>query len=178
MSEGLRHALPQRCCGVDVAKIRFTHSVVTRLVACLVIGGIVLSIGLALLQVHRTEPILRMRIAQKVTTSVNNLHDALRVVLADGSDAEIRRTLEAMSVDPIFVAARVQTVDGTTIASGPWDGKQLRNAAIVTIPRFGSFAGIDIDLERLTFVRAPSCWNSSSTGPQPTLSCVKTWPTR
>jgi len=138
-----------------VAKVRFIHSVVTRLVACLVVGGIVLSVGLAVLELRRAEPVLQMKITQRVSIAARDLRDAVRVLMPQGDRAAIGQTINAFSSDASVVAVHLQLPDGGAFVNGPWDELDLREASVFTIPRHGFAGGVGVDLDRLTLVKAP-----------------------
>ena len=129
------------------------RSVVTRLVVCLVLGGLVASAGLAMLEVNRGEPALRMELTQRVLLATRNLQTALRGQLPGATDRAVRQSLEVFTAGAPVTAARVVKPGGGAVVVGPWPAQPV--ATDWLLGEYAATTGTEVELHRATLVRAP-----------------------
>ena len=95
--------------------MRLLHSVVTRLVTCLVLGGLLASAGLSFLEISRSEPLLQMELTQETVLVTRNLQTVLHGLLGNASDEELLNNLDVFTAGAPIRAVRLVQPDGTTI---------------------------------------------------------------
>ena len=94
---------------------RVLHSVVTRLVACMVIGGVVLSASMALLGRARIESSVGMDLTRDMAQTARNVQSLTCGPLATASSQELRQVLEVLTSDADIRAARLVSREATMV---------------------------------------------------------------
>ncbi len=138
-----------------VTRWQFTQSVVVRLVACLVGGGIVLSIALSILQLGQAQTLLQMEVTQQSALMARNLQSTIRSLLPGGDAGQLRQALSLYSADARVRGVRLVSPDGVTRSVGLWSEQDTRGAKIWPMPEQGASLGDEVDLQRLTLIRLP-----------------------
>ncbi len=136
-------------------RLRLLQSVVTRLVVCLVVGGILLSIGLAVLELRRSETMLRLQLIQRVSLITRNLQTLVRGVLDNPVSEPMRDSLRVVAADDYVLAVRVVRGAETVVGIGDWNRNDLEPAAVCVLPEYGLNFDGDVERDRLTLIRAP-----------------------
>ena len=134
---------------------RLLQSVVTRLVVCLVLGGILLSAGLAFLELRRSETMLRLQLMQRVSLITRNLQTLVRGMLDSPMSEPMRDSLRVVAADDYVLAVRVMRGTDTLVGIGDWLRSDLGEAAVRLLPEYGMNFDGDVESSRLTLVRAP-----------------------
>ena len=136
-------------------RVKFLKSVVTRLVACLIVGGVFMSVGLGLLEMSRSEAMLRLHLAQRVSLTSRNLQTLLRGVLDTQISDQLKESLRVVASDSYILGVRVRGDGGQSIEIGDWSHAEDPDTAIRLLPEYGmSFDG-EVDWDHLTIIRAP-----------------------
>src|SRR5947207_2948305 len=126
------------------------HSVVTRLVLSLVLGGLLLSVGQTWLATARAERQLRLEMSQQVGLTVHNAQAVLRESLMHGQDQQARTALAALLTDPNIRAARVLVAGKTRVELGDWSPALELAPSVWNLAEHGVSAGTEIDLRQPT----------------------------
>ena len=130
------------------------QSVVARLTFALVAGGIVISCGLSAIELWRNEADLQSQITGRVAVSVRNLQSVLRGVLVAGSDRDTQNVLGYFLSGSSIRAVRVEVPGRDKVNAGPWPEK-TQDTQLWPLAEEGMTTGQEVDLNRLTIVRAP-----------------------
>ncbi len=131
------------------------QSVATRLVACLVIGGVLMSIGLGMLELSRSEAMLRLQVAQRVSLTSRNLQTLLRGVLHTQISDQLKDSLRVVASDSYIMGVRLTADAQTPIEIGDWSRADGESITTRLLPEYGmSFDG-DVAWDGMTIVRAP-----------------------
>ena len=83
------------------------QSVVTRLVACLILGGVVISVGLSVLELNRARTLLRMELTQRVALTTRNLQGVLARLVQHPRPEELEKALQVFSAGNPVEAIRL-----------------------------------------------------------------------
>ncbi len=139
-----------------MARPRLYQSVVTRLVACLVLGGLMASAGTSFLEISRSEPLLQMEVTQQVVLVTRNLQTVLRGLVGKSSADDLRNTLDVFTANAPVTAVRLVRPDEAIVVSGQWPNEQDGDgAATWMLGEHSAASGREIDLRRPTRVQAP-----------------------
>jgi len=135
-------------------QVRPWKSVVTRVALTLVVGGVLASAGLSLLEWHRTQRVLRMDLAQRTTITVRSVQSVLHGIERQRDPAAVRAVLGAFVSDEHHVrAARVRGVGMAEVSVGDWSADGGREPARWRLGDIGGARG-GVALDRLTVVEA------------------------
>ncbi len=135
--------------------IRLIHSVVLRLLACLVVGGVLLSLGLGFLELRRATKLLELEMTQRIVQTTHNLQASIGGLLAQGSDKELHEALHVYLRDTWLRGIRVTGDQGTVVEAGAWLDALPDDVKIWTLAQYGATSGAEIDITSMTLVRAP-----------------------
>ena len=133
---------------------RVLYSVVTRLVACMVIGGLVLSASMALLGRARIEAAAGMDLTRDMTETARNIQSLTCGPLASASPQELRQALEVLTCDADIRGARLTIPTlaamqvGDAAAFAPSDAEWY-------LPERAVPSAVEVNLRRPTLLRAP-----------------------
>jgi len=137
-------------------RFRFQQSIVTRLVASVVAGGLIVSAGLGVMELKHSETLLRMEMTQRVVQATRMLQSRLKTQVGRISATSLRIALEAYLVDPRIRAARVTLPGDRKIALKAWsDDVENDDPVVWDLPETAVPGGTEVDLDRITLVRAP-----------------------
>lgn len=156
-------------------RVRLTKSVVTRLVTCLIVGGLLVSAGLAVLELSRSEAMLRLQLAQRVSLTSRNLQSLLRGVLDTDLSDQLRESLRVVASDSYILGVRVggDGVEGLEI--GDWSKATVEQPAVRLLPEYGMPFDGEVDWERMTVVRAPFLHEGRTTSLELLIDGPRAW---
>ena len=156
-------------------RLRVFQSVVTRLVACLVIGGVLMSIGLGMLELNRSEAMLRLQVAQRVSLTSRNLQTLLRGVLHTQLSDQIKESLRVVASDSYIMGVRLSGDTAVPIEIGDWSQASAESTTTRLLPEYGmSFDG-DVAWDGLTIVRAPFLHEGGSASLEILIDGARAW---
>ncbi|MBI1367705.1 MAG: PAS domain S-box protein [Planctomycetes bacterium] len=130
---------------------RWTHSVVTRMVGCFCLGGVLLSIGLGVIEYSRSMKLVEVATSQQMLLTARNLQDVLHSLIAAGRDNAVQSALNIFTQDPRIVGVRLDTRGEPSITAGRWDN-DMSNHAIWVPGDGGSHARGHLELDRRTIL--------------------------
>lgn len=139
---------------------RLHQSVVTRLVACLVLGGLLASAGTSFLEISRSESRLQMDITQQVLLVTRNLQTVLRGQIGRADASTLRHTLDVFTANAPVSAVRLNVPQGPAVVTGKWPDDADASADAGTPPHtwtlgeHATASGDEIDLHQPTYVTA------------------------
>jgi len=130
------------------------HSMMGRVVICLLLGGLALSAGTTWLEFTRTRDRLRLELSGCVSTRARSIgaitagmaHDA------DLTEAELRAAVSVALDEPAILAARVSGPELPTTTVGDWPAADLPTKT-VALATAGTPHGV-VDLDEQTLLRA------------------------
>jgi diguanylate cyclase (GGDEF)-like protein/PAS domain S-box-containing protein len=164
-----------RPCKGDQVRVRLHKSVVTRLVACLIVGGLLVSAGLGVLELSRSEAMLRLQLAQRVSLTSRNLQSLLRGVLGARLSDQLRDSLRVVASDSYILGVRVTGEGIEPLQIGDWEPAEVEQPAIRLLPEYGmSFDG-EVDWERMTIVRAPFLHEGNTASLELLIDGARAW---
>jgi diguanylate cyclase (GGDEF)-like protein len=137
-----------------MARMRFVQSVVFRLVAGLVLGGVMLSAALGVLAMRSAEARLRLETTQHVTAVTRDLQSVLRGLLHQGDAGEVQNSLVALTNDDRIRGARLSGA-GIDITAGAWSDETRDQSPEWVLPERMLARGDEVDLDTFTYLRAP-----------------------
>lgn len=136
-------------------QVRPWKSVVTRVALVLVLGGVVASAGLSLLEWHRTQSVLRMDLAHRTTITIRNLQSVLHGVDIARDREAVHAVLGAFVSGEDHVRAGRITVPGPEpVLVGDWSAAG-QDAALWQLSDLGTTRSGGVALDRMTRVEAP-----------------------
>ncbi|MEM6259205.1 MAG: PAS domain-containing protein [Planctomycetota bacterium] len=130
-------------------------SLTTRLVAAVVLGGALLSIGVATVEWRRSQVLLAMEVSQRGALELGNVRSVARAELAEGRADALRQSLAAFTRSDLVRAIRVAGPTGELASSGVWptqqpDGEAWRVWSVSDDP---ILAGDEVAIDGLTLAR-------------------------
>ena len=142
-------------------RVKFSQSVMTRLVICLVLSGVLLSLGLGILEWRRTVPVLQMRLTQRVSLTTRNIQSLLRGVIDVQKDEDIEDALRVVTGESYVLGVSVVRHELRELRIGDWE---ITDAATENwlLPEHGLNYQSDVDWQLLTVVRAPFLHNGKT----------------
>lgn len=146
-----------------MSRCKPSQSVVARLIACLVIGGVAISAALSVLEYQRSANELRLQLSQRLALRTHNLQDVLRHLVAEPHRERIVEAVRSFTADYPVDAVRLAGPGLEPITLGAWrkpagaDGaasaQELEAHHWSLEEHAGPGGGIAMD--RPTLVRAP-----------------------
>lgn len=132
-------------------------SVVTKLVACLIVGGLIITAGLSVLELTRAEQALQRNITERVTLTTRNLQGILRgMVGPDSRPKELKAALAVAFAEPAVEAVRLRGFDlPPSLYLGDWSRGGGSVDKVWPLAENGISLGDEVDLARRTQVQAP-----------------------
>ncbi len=149
--------------------LQLRHSVVFKLMASLVIGGICVSAGLSVLGFQRINALGQMQITQQAALTTRNMQTVLRgLFFSTGSrhtptSLEIHQALGPLLGSSSVVAARIKINRQKPVVLGPWPTEDLDEFRLWPLSEYAVITGTEIDLERRTLIQAPFRINRQTT---------------
>jgi PAS domain S-box-containing protein len=116
--------------------MRWTDSIVTRLIAWFCMGGLLLSGGFTVLEYDRSMKLVEVAAAQELLVLSHKLQEVLAEVPPDKPES-ISTLLDIFQQDPRVIAVRLHTADGQTRSSGAWE----QDLSLVSVWAFSIGAG-------------------------------------
>jgi diguanylate cyclase (GGDEF)-like protein/PAS domain S-box-containing protein len=141
--------------------LRPWQSVVTRLVTGLVVAGILLSAGLAALEVSHSQTVLRIDIARRFALKTRNLQQVLRGLLQRADREELTNALTFFSVNEPVDAIRLTGPGLEPVELGDWNRHPNHAVKLWPFSPQALTTGDELDLSRCTLIRAPFTHNGS-----------------
>lgn len=139
---------------MGMTRPRLHQSVVTRLVGCLVLGGILASAGTSFLEISRSEPLLQMEVTHQIVLVTRNLQTVVRGLVGRGSEDDIRHSLDVFTAGAPISGVRLVRGEGGDVSIGSFPNRPDRVAAHWALGEHSTASGREIDLRRPTFVQA------------------------
>ncbi len=155
-------------------KTGWFHSVVTRLVLTLIVGGTLLVLGVGLLEVERAESLLRLQLGQRVSVATRNLQSLLNNTLEYQTREKVEQSLQAVTSDSYFLAVRVVD-DDETISVGDWNTNAYTDVNVWRMPDHGFGFDFNVNWNRLTIVQAPFTLNDNRVRLEILVDGVTAW---
>lgn len=101
-------------------QFKLWQSVVTRLITCLVIGGLVISVGLSVLEYQRSVTDLRLHLSQRIALTTRNLQSALAGMLEAPQRGDLRNTVMVFIAEQPIDAVRLVGPNFEPVIVGVW----------------------------------------------------------
>ncbi|HAI12476.1 MAG TPA: hypothetical protein DCM28_12285 [Phycisphaerales bacterium] len=135
------------------------HSVVFRLMTCMVLGGIFLSCCVAWVEMHRAKVLTQVKITQESQLLARNIQNILRKAYKDSPRFPNTNLLHEsiapmMNVD-FITSARIRFPDQQPVILGPWPTNQESNAIVWPLSEYAVASGLEVDQSRMTLIQAP-----------------------
>ncbi len=131
------------------------HSVVGRVVGLMLIGGVIVSAGLSVLEWRRSQAVLAVNLRQHTTITVRNMQSVMLGLRSDAGPTSRSAVLAAfVTEDEQIRAARLTEPGRDAISIGDWKAFDLP-PAVWELSEVGTSQRGGPALDRLTFVRAP-----------------------
>lgn len=135
------------------------HSVVFRLMACMVLGGIFLSCCVAWIEMHRVKTLTQVQITQESQLLARNIQNILSELYKDERDVPKASDLHAtiaplMNVD-FATAARVRLPEQAPIVLGVWPADLDQKVIVWPLSEHAVASGLEVDQTRMTLIQAP-----------------------
>lgn len=137
------------------------HSIVTRLIIMLVVGGVTISAGLSVLEYQRAATDLRMRLTQRLALNTQHLQNVLNSLLREPREHEhaIHNALAVFTADHPVKSVRLTGPGLEPITRGRWPREDTPANELATARWLfnnpHSTHEYEIALDRPTLVRAP-----------------------
>src|ERR1041385_3147011 len=97
--------------------MRWTDSIVTRLIAWLCLGGLLLSSGYSILEYDHSMKQIEVAASQELLVLSHRLQE-VRGEIPDDKPESVRTVLEIFRQDPRLIATRIDRPDGDAIMAG------------------------------------------------------------
>ena len=137
-----------------MVKVRFVNSVVTRLMVSLVFGGLVISAGLTVLELRRSEALLQLEVTQQIALTTRNLQSVLHGLIDRRTQKEIKEAIRVFIRDERIRAARVSGQSMDAIVIGDWVPIKQRPTHVWPLPERAISTGNEVHMDELTLVQA------------------------
>lgn len=133
-------------------RLPLVQSVVFRLVAGLLLGGALLSLGLGYLEMRSSEQVLRSEVTQRMVMTTYNLQNVLRDLVSHDSTQKAREALSLFTTNGGRIRASRLLCEGKVqIDLGEWPADVERQAKRWQLER-AHIRGDEVDLNRLTLL--------------------------
>ncbi|WP_432797929.1 sensor domain-containing diguanylate cyclase [Poriferisphaera sp. WC338] len=132
------------------------QSVVTRLVLCLLLGGLLISACVGLLEWQRSRREISLQVSKQTVLVVRDLQSSIAAFVVDPKSTEghIERQFQHALTNPLILSFRVQGPELQVITKGDDSLFQNENHAW-QLGQYINLKGNEIDLSKLTHVSAP-----------------------
>lgn len=138
-----------------MSRPKFYNSVVFRLALAVVLGGLLGSIGLSVLELRSSEMMLQMEVTQRVVMAVRNLQSVVRSDTFAESTTAREELLNLIAADTPITAIHLRIPDETTVSTGHWPIEPPRVESTWILPEHGLAMGNEVFLDKPTYVSAP-----------------------
>ena len=139
------------------------HSVVFRLMACLVIGGLFLSVCVAWVEVQRIKTLGQIEITQESQLLARNIQNILRDLYRQTGDNPpptpysklVHESIVPLMNRDVVVAGRVRGPGLPLAVFGHWPTEQDSQMIVWPLSEYAMASGREVDPKRLTLIQAP-----------------------
>lgn len=135
--------------------IGLRQSVVTRLVACLIAGGVVLSVGLSLMVLDQRRASLRLDLSQHVLRTARSLQHTVRSADRLAAPQGLDDLLTMFTDDPRLRAARLLGPGPHLTSTANWPDPMPAELEVWTLDSGAGQSRQGVSLDSMTLVRAP-----------------------
>ncbi|MCX5659270.1 MAG: diguanylate cyclase [Planctomycetota bacterium] len=132
-------------------RLPLMQSVVFRLVAGLLLGGVVLSMGLGFLELRSSEAVLRSEVTQRMVMTTYSLQNVLRDLVSHDSTQKAREALSLFTNGGRVRASRLLCEGKPQIELGDWSAGIEKQAKLWHLDR-AHLRGDEVDLNRYTLL--------------------------
>jgi len=136
----------------------WANSLVTRLVACFCLGGLLLSIGLTVVEYRHAAHVASAAAGQQLAVTAGNLKNVTYPLVANDHREALGNVLGIFSQDPRIVAIRFESPNKPSVLAGDWPD-DLSHARRWSFDDSGLAAIGSLDLDRFTVLTAPFAVN-------------------
>lgn len=138
-------------------QLRPWQSVVNRLVACLLVGGVIISAGLTVMEWRTAKRSLHLELTDEIVRTTRNLQSILKSVSerTTTDDQTVSGALSLYTTHPSIIAARLQRPGQSPIQLGDWPVHVEAKARIWALAEHGITTGRELDFQKQTLVHAP-----------------------
>ncbi|MBI1336215.1 MAG: diguanylate cyclase [Phycisphaera sp.] len=140
-------------------KGRLMSSVVTRLVLALVVGGLVVSAALTVLELQHAEPEMKMNLSREVAQLVRNFQGLLRNTIDSRNEQQLEQMLHILTQHPLTDGAKIELEGHRPICSEGWPSDPDDTAAHWTLAEHAMPMGDEVAIDRPTLLVAPFTHN-------------------
>ena len=146
------------------------NSVVTRLVAVLVTGGLLASGGLTLLELQHAQPTLQQSLVETLAERTRRFNRAIGPLSRHGDTLAMQAMAEMLAAEPEVIAVRMipREAGRIPIQAGDWSRNQPQAVQLWLLPAAGDSPADAVALDQLTLLRAAT----DSTGDAPRLELL------
>lgn len=137
-----------------MARTGVLHSVVTRLIAAVVVGGLAVSVGWGALQWHRRESLGQVEAAQRVAATMRDLQGVLRRMLDHPDRTQIEQALNVFAATQPVRAVRLRMPGEAPITLGNWIESEAE-LDTVALPEAAQPFAAGVSAERATVFQMP-----------------------
>lgn len=130
------------------------RSVVVRLIAGLVIGGLLLSVGLWFLERRSAEALLRMEVTQRTVITARNVQNILHGSIEASESLSPREALNLFASEPHIRAARLTLPGQAAVEIGSWE-EHGENVVAWMLAERGMARGGEVAIDQITHLSAP-----------------------
>jgi diguanylate cyclase (GGDEF)-like protein len=130
------------------------NSLITRLVISFCLGGLLLSVGLTVLEYRHASHVASAAASQQMAMTARNLRDVTYPLIDAEHREALGNVLEIFNQDPRIVAIRFESATRPSIAAGQWP-QDLTEADTWTFDDRGLASIGSLDLDRYTVLIAP-----------------------
>lgn len=130
-------------------------SVVTRLITALVVGGVVVSIALSVLEYQRATTSRRMDLTQRIALTTHNLQSVLAGLLDDPRREELANALAIFTADQPIEAVQLTGPGLETLQRGNWPEQIDETTPDWSLTEQSATTGEEVALDRRTLIHAP-----------------------
>jgi hypothetical protein len=136
-------------------RFRFNVSITARLIACIVLGGLVISGDLGLLQLRQSEKELRGSLTKRMIQSIRMLQSRLRAETGSLTDDQLQKKLQSCLTDTQISFARLAMPNRREVELPAWPDFGTRQVRVWRMPEQSLSQVNMVDLEQMTMVIAP-----------------------
>lgn len=135
------------------------HSVVFRLMICMILGGVFLSGCIAWVELQRVKTLAQVQITQESQLLARNIQNVLRDLYKDDNviphSTVLHESIAPMMDVDFITAARVRFPEQSPIVLGLWPTVQDNHMIVWPLSEYAVTSGLEVDQSRLTLIQAP-----------------------
>ncbi len=134
--------------------VRPFQSVVSRLTVCLLLGGVTISLALAVIESRRSASLLQQRLTHQVARTVDNLAKVASALDAAGRLGDMPHLLAVLAPDASILAAKIESRTGEQLYFGDFPARLEASTRLWQLHDHSVISGQEVDLHRPTLVRS------------------------